>query len=38
MLQKSFHGITYSSLLILRGSDVQIGETPALVTENQAGV
>jgi len=38
VLQKSFNDITYSSLLILRGSDSQIGETPALVTENQAGV
>jgi hypothetical protein len=38
LLQKSFHDITYSCLLVLRGSDVHIGETPALVTENQAGV
>ena len=38
LLQKSFHDITYSCLLVLRGSDAHIGETPALVTENQAGV
>jgi hypothetical protein len=37
-MQKSFHDITYSCLLVLRGSDAHIGETPALVPENQAGV
>ncbi len=38
LMQKSFLDVTYSCLMLLRGSDNQIGEEPAEARENQAGV
>lgn len=38
LMSKSFLDVTYSCLLLLRGSDSHIGEEPLAVRENQAGV
>ena len=36
-MTKSFLDVTYSCLMILRGTDAQIGESSAVSLENQAG-
>ena len=38
LMQKSFLDVTYSCIMLLRGSDAQIGEVPLEVRENQAGI
>lgn len=38
LISKSFLDVTYSCLMLLRGSDIQIGEVIVEERENQAGV
>jgi len=37
-MTKAFLDVTYSCLMVLRGTDAHIGETSKIQLENQAGV